>query len=733
MKYGAKLGELDANLLLLNIVLYANAVRSLYRTRLIQYLAVSALIGALLAVLAAPVVAVTGAVMRNVIEEFQELPAALTTPPLPERTRIVASDGTLVASIFDENRVEVPLQAVSPLMQQAMVAIEDSRYFYHNGFDLRGLIRAFFANAAAGEVVQGGSTITQQLVENTLLQAATTPEEVKAARAQSVLGKIQEIQYALQLERSLNKQQILERYLNVSYFGAGAYGIESAARRYFSKSANELNANESAIIAGIVQSPSANDPIAYPTRNQARRNVVLDRMVDLDFISRADANNYKSLSVADSLNPSPLANGCVSSYAPYFCDYVLTEIRNSPAYGVTLDDREAFLRQTGLTITTTLRPETQRSAQVAVDTTIPRDDESKKAISIVMVEPATGGIIAMAQNRLWGIEGDGYTTYNYAVGRANNGTVGMQAGSTFKAFTLAAAFQQRISPSLVISARSPKTFNFEDCYSGEPLEPYKVRNSTRSGKFTMAQATAYSVNTYFVRLAQLVTACEIGDVAEAMGVRTGTDGPVERVPSLTLGTINVTPLTMASSYGVFANKGIYCPATAIRRITDRSGKILSVPAARCNQAMERQVADGVTDMLTRVVDGDIEGRTGGRMSLGRPAAGKTGTTNENSSVWFVGYTPDVAAAVWVGDPRGGFKYPLKDITINGKYYKQVYGSTMAGPIWKTAMLTAHENLRKRGFKLNPWYEPTEVLLFPGQSTEVDLDIDNSNELPEGLD
>ena len=138
-------------------------------------------------------------------------------------------------------------------------------------------------------------------------------------------------------------------------------------------------------------------------------------------------------------------------------------------------------------------------------------------------------------------------------------------------------------------------------------------------------------------------------------------------------------------------------------------------------------------MLTRVVDGDIEGRTGGRMSLGRPAAGKTGTTNENSSVWFVGYTPDVAAAVWVGDPRGGFKYPLKDITINGKYYEQVYGSTMAGPIWKTAMLTAHENLRKRGFKLNPWYEPTEVLLFPGQSTEVDLDIDNSNELPEGLD
>jgi membrane peptidoglycan carboxypeptidase len=708
-------------------------MRSGFRSRLIQYLAISTLIGAMVALAAAPVVAVTGAVLRNAITEFQNLPAALTTPPLPERTRIVASDGTLVGSIFDENRVEVPLQAVSPLMQQAMIAIEDSRFFLHNGFDLRGLIRAFFANAAAGEVVQGGSTITQQLVENTLLQVATTPEEVKAARAQSVLGKIQEIQYALQLERTLSKQQILERYLNVSYFGAGAYGIESAARRYFSKSATELNANESAIIAGIVQSPSANDPLAYPDRNEARRNVVLDRMVDLGFLSRDDANTYKDLSVADSLDPSPLANGCVSSYAPYFCDYVLTEIRNNPAYGATLDDREAFLRQTGLTIETTLRPDVQRSAQSAVDTTIPRDDESKKAISIVMVEPATGGIIAMAQNRLWGTEGDGYTTYNYGVGRANNGTVGMQAGSTFKAYTLAAAFKQGISPSLVINARNPKTFNFVDCLSGEPMEPYIVRNSTRSGRFTMAQATAYSVNTYFVKLAQQVTPCAIGDIAEDMGVRTGSGDLVERVPSLTLGVINVTPLTMASSYGVFANKGIYCPPTAINKITDRTGKILSVPAARCSQAMEPAVADGVTDMLTRVIDGAIEGRTGARMSLGRPAAGKTGTTNENSSVWFVGYTPDVSAAVWVGDPRGGFKYPLQDITINGKYYRQVYGSTMAGPIWKTAMETAHQNIPRRGFKLKPNYDPAEVLLFPGAGSVIDGESTIEDELPEGID
>jgi len=726
-------GEFAANLYTRKHVAYAYAMRSTFLSRFVQFVAIATLIGALTAVAAAPVVALSGAALRNVIVEFQNLPAALTTPPLPERTRILANDGTLVASIFDENRVEIPLQAVSPLMQQAMIAVEDSRFFEHSGFDLRGLVRAFFANATAGEVVQGGSTITQQLVENTLLQTATTPEEVQAARAQSVLGKIQEIQYALQLERTLTKQQILERYLNVSYFGAGAYGIESAARRYFSKSAAELNANESAIIAGIVQSPSANDPIAYPERNEARRNVVLERMVDLGFLSRADANKYKALSVAQSLDSSELSNGCVSSYAPFFCDYVLTEIRNTPAYGATLDDREAFLRQTGLTIQTTLRPDVQRSAQAAVDTTIPRDDESKKAISIVMVEPASGGIIAMAQNRLWGTEGDGYTTYNYAVGRENNGTVGMQAGSTFKAYTLAAAFNQRISPSLVISARSPKTFNFTDCLSGEPLEPYTVRNSTRSGRFTMAQATAYSVNTYFVQLSQMVTPCAIGDIAEAMGVRTGSGGPVERVSSLTLGVINVTPLTMASSYGVFANKGIYCPPTAIAKITDRTGQIVSVPATRCSKAMEPQVADGVTDMLTRVVDGGIDGRTGARMSLGRPAAGKTGTTNENSSVWFVGYTPDVAAAVWVGDPRGGFKYPLQDITINGKYYRQVYGSTMAGPIWKTAMLTAHQGKPKRSFNLETWYDPLEVLLFPGESTVIEPAPSVEDEIPEGLD
>lgn len=708
-----KLSEQPLKIVSIPRLAYAWAImQPSFRDKFIKFVAIAALIGAVIATVTAPAIAVGSRYLKNAIDDFQNLPAALTQPTLPERTRITASDGTLVASIFDENRVEIPLQAVSTAMQQAMVAIEDARFFEHNGFDLRGIVRAFVSNAAAGEVVQGGSTLTQQLVENTLLQTATTPEELSDARAQSILGKIREIQYALQLERELSKQQILERYLNVSYFGAGAYGVEAAAKRYFSRSADELTVIQAATIAGIVQSPSANDPLQNPAKSESRRDLVLDRMADLKFIPRSESDRLKQIPIQTILQPGQLSNGCVSSYAPFFCDYVLTEIRNNPAYGATLEDREAFLRQTGLRISTTLRPETQLSAQRAVNSTIPPADASKKAAAIVMVEPATGGIIAMAQNRYWGIEGDGYTTYNYSVGRANNGTVGMQAGSTFKAFTLAAAMQQRISPSLTINARTPKTFNFIDCLSGEPMEPYIVNNSTRSGRFTMAQATAYSVNTYFVALAQKVTPCAVASVAQAVGMRTGTDGPIEAIPSLTLGTVPVTPLGMASSYGTFANRGIYCPPTAITKIEDRNGKVLSVPTARCNQAIDKGTADGVTDLLTRVVDGTIPGRTGARMSLGRPAAGKTGTTNENSSVWFVGYTPDVAAAVWVGDPRGGFKYPLQDITINGKYYEQVYGSTMAGPIWKTAMLTAHENLPIRRFGLQPWYDRSEVTLTP---------------------
>jgi len=266
----------------------------------------------------------------------------------------------------------------------------------------------------------------------------------------------------------------------------------------------------------------------------------------------------------------------------------------------------------------------------------------------------------------------------------------MQAGSTFKIFTLAAALNAGISPYEAIPSPSPNTFtNFVNCETGAIFPPVTVNNSTTSGTLNMAQATAYSTNTYFMAIEERAGICSVADMAESVGVYRGNGEPLSRVPSLTLGSVEVTPLEMANGYATFAAHGQYCAPIAIIDLIDRAGTSLPVPSAGCRQVVPRPVADSVTELLVGVVDGPLGGRTGARMSLGdRPAAGKTGTTNESAAVWFAGYTPQLAAAVWVGDPRGGFAYPMKDITINGTYYRQVFGGSLPGPIWKQSMETA---------------------------------------------
>jgi membrane peptidoglycan carboxypeptidase len=311
----------------------------------------------------------------------------------------------------------------------------------------------------------------------------------------------------------------------------------------------------------------------------------------------------------------------------------------------------------------------------------------------------------MAQNREWGLKGRGKTTYNYNVDQGFGGTIGMQAGSTFKVFTLAAALEQGFSPMEGIDAPNPKTFeDFVNCTDGTPFEPVTVRNSGSEGFLNMFQATAFSTNTYFVTLAERFGLCRQAEIAEEMGVRLATGDPLQRVPTFSLGTMEVSPLSMAGAYAAFANHGTYCQPRVVLEITDRYGDNLSVPDPRCREVISRNVADAVTGVLTNVIDGPFDGRTGGLMSLpDRPAAGKTGSTNENAAIWFAGFTPQVAAAVWVGDPRGGFAYPMTDVTINGTYYSYVTGGQIPGPIWREAMMAAHANLLPQAFELlNEW-------------------------------
>ena len=676
---------------------------------LLGLLVVAVIGGFIVAGMALPVLGPVGILARDSITSFDELPADIREPALPVRTRVYAADGTKIATVFEENRKEVALAKVAPVMAQAVIAIEDSRFYDHNGFDPRGFLRAAVTNVTSGGVAQGGSTLTMQYVKNVLLTSADTDAERAAAQEDTIARKLREIRYAMAIEKRLKKDEILERYLNISYYGARAYGVEAAAQRYFSKKASELTLVEAATLAGIVQKPSKFDPTRNPSDSQERRDVVLNRMAELGYITTEQAREAKAQDVEDYLDPKVQYNGCTTSFAPYFCDYAIRQVTQLQVLGATREEREAAWHAGGYKVYTTLDMKAQKAAKKAVMAAIPPKDPSKKATAIAMITPGSGDIRAMAQNRVWGT-GDAQkqwweTTYNYAVDLADGGTQGMQAGSTFKLFTIVAALEQGISPFTVINAPPQKVFTgFVGCngglLSGKDSggdAPWTVNNSTSSGSFDMLRGAAYSVNTYFVELEKRAGVCQTVDAARRMGVVTGSGadlgevqsgGITGEVASFTLGSTPVSPLTLANAYATIAAHGVYCEPRVISRIVDRNGNELSVPAPKCQQAISRNVADGAAAVLTNVVDGNISGRTGGPMAMGRDAIGKTGTIDTNAAVWFAGATPDLGAAVWVGDPRGGYGHPLHNITINGRYYPKVFGSSLPGPTWRSAMLGA---------------------------------------------
>jgi membrane peptidoglycan carboxypeptidase len=674
-------------------------------TQIAMLVVVSIVAGVLAAGLALPVVGAAGAAAKNTAESFNNLPSELQTPPLPQTSTILAANGSVIARIYSENRIVVPLQAIAPVLQRAVVAIEDSRFYEHGGVDIHGALRALAANLQSGSVQEGASTLTMQYVRNVLVVTAQTDAERAAARAVTTARKLREMRLAIGLEQRWTKQQILEGYLNIAYFGAGAYGAEAASRRYFSKSAKDLTLPEAAMLAGIVQQPVAFDPLLNPAASQQRRDVVLDRMLQLGDITQAQHDQAVAVPVKAMLKPRDVPNGCTTSAAPFFCDYVMHQLLNDPTFGKTAEDRKALIDQGGLVIRTTLDVKAQSAAQASVEKYIPYNDPSGKAAALAMVEPGTGSIKAMAENRRWGVSGLGYTTYNYAVDAADGGTVGMQAGSTFKAFTLAAALQQGIPINEPIAAPQTRTFTgFTNC-SGQKFAPYTLSNSTGAGTFNMRTGTALSINTFFVELERRTGICQPVQIAEALGVHTGSGKPPSQVPSFTLGVDDVTPLTMASAYATFAAQGKYCAPRAITSVADRNGKQLPVPPVRCSQALDPAIANGVASILAGVIDGPIRGRTGASMSLGRPAGGKTGTTDSNAAVWFVGFVPQLSTAVWAGDPRGGFGHPMQNVTINGHYYVQVYGLSIPGPIWRETMKAALQGVPVQQF---PALDPTVI-------------------------
>lgn len=657
--------------------------------------ALSALLGLLVAGLAIPFAGAIGVGAKSLSKSVKDLPEDLQTPPLAQRTRVLDRDGHLIATFYDENRVNVTLDKIAPIMQQAIIAIEDTKFYEHGPLDVKGTLRAFLTNQANNGITQGGSTITQQMVKMTLLSQATTKAEREAATADTYQRKFTELRYAIGVEQKYSKDWILERYLNIAYFGDGAYGVQSAARHYFGVNASDLNLRQAALLAGLVKNPVGYDPTSFPEKATERRDLVLRRMAELDLISSEQADAAQATPLG--LKVTPSRNGCLGSKAPFFCDYVRRYLLADPSLGTTVEERQRLLNSGGLTIRTTLNQKFQRAADRATANHVKATDSAIGALA--MVEPGTGSVLAISQSRPMGRnKKKGQTFLDYVVDSKYGDSNGFQAGSTFKVFIIAAALEMGLSPGTTFNAartmRIPQN-EFKDCngpYAN--FAPWVVSNSTTSGRKNMYTGTRESVNTFFAQLEKKTGLCKPYALARAMGVDL-TDPARERVPSFTLGIADVSPLEMAGAYATFAARGEHCENRPVNRIINADGKIFKDYPKDCKQVMSEGTADTVNDILRGVLE---PGGFGSRLALNKPSAGKTGTIQDNKAVWFNGYTPAVSTASMIaGANQQGEPITLNGQTIGGRYIASAFGSTNAGPMWAEAMRAIQDDLPDEDF------------------------------------
>lgn len=658
--------------------------------KIVAFFGVSALCGVLAAGMLIPAASVAGSTASVGMDFFEALPAELKQEPLSQPSTILAKDGTKLATFYAENRTPVPLDKISKNMQEAIVSIEDERFYEHNGVDLRGIARAAAHNLTSSSQ-QGASTLTQQYVNNVLINAAflngADKSDITYSGTKNLADKLREAKLAISVEKEFTKQQILQGYLNLVLFSGTTYGVEAAAQRFFSVHAEDLNIPQSAMLAGMVQRPNTFNPITNPELTLKRRNTVLAAMLRTDAITQKEYD--KAVKTDLGLDPKELKSGCYGApSANYFCDYVAHLILKDPAYGKTKEAREALLYRGGLTIKTTLDPRLQKEAEKETQKTIPADDSSDMGAAIVTVEPGTGNILAMAQNKKYGSipDNQSYTTYNFNVGQSMGGTRGFQGGSTMKPYTAIAWLEDgRKMTDTVDASRDSYPASFHWKASCMPkgyvsLDPpgYTVGNASPGFKrrMTVDYGLYWSINTATVAEASKLDLCKIADVTKRTGLfNAWDDKPITGAnPSFVIGSVNITPLAQATAFATFANKGEYCENRALESVTDAAGNSYKVPGISCEQVIEPDVINTLNGTLKRIA--------GTRVAKGRisePIAGKTGTNNSASSTWFVGYTTGTSTASWTGRFTGN--QSTKGETINGKTYDYVDSSTLAAPQW----------------------------------------------------
>ncbi|HJX45330.1 MAG TPA: transglycosylase domain-containing protein, partial [Geodermatophilus sp.] len=598
------------------------------------------LAGALVAAIALPWAGGAGVLVRNSMTSPGELPPALTES-VSGNTRVLAADGSLITGFYTNDRTPVPGDRIAAVMKQALVDIEDARFYEHNGLDVQGTLRAAVTNAAAGSVQEGGSTLTQQLVKQTLLETADTAEDRQAATEQDgqagVARKLREARLARALERTASKDEILTRYLNTVYFGQGAYGIQSAAQRYFSVDAADLDLSQAAMLAGLVQSPTNDDPITNPANAQVRRNQVLQRMFDLGHISAQDLTGISASPVA--VQPGGASpNGCIDAViGGFFCAHLQQYLVQ------TLGIDQATLDDGGLTVQTTLRPDVQAAGDQAVLSVLPMGDPLAGMYTVV--EPGTGHLLAMSVNRRYGCsEADCESV-------VLNTAYSQGAGSTYKVFTAAAALERGIPADHSLTTSNPYVSRV---YTNDG-RPYVVQAFAGADQPTMdmEEALYRSSNPYFMALQDELGSVE-GPVrvAERMGMRFTASSADQIIAgnrgSFTLGAEATSPLDLAGAYATLAAGGTQCDPTPVTAVLDRDGEPLTGPdgepvvgSSTCTPgAVAPAVANTLAQMMRKDVEPGYPGQTAAAAYVpGHQIAGKTGTTQNNFSVAFAGFTP----------------------------------------------------------------------------------------------
>jgi membrane peptidoglycan carboxypeptidase len=669
------------------------------------------LAGVVVAAAAFPAVAFTGLTAKQGSDSFQSLPSNLQIPQQPQISYLYANDGkTLIAQIYDENRKDVSLTDVAPTMRQAIVAAEDTRFYHHHGVDLKGVVRALVANGTSGEVEQGSSTLTMQYVRNVLkTNPNLTPEERAEATQDTTARKLTEMRYAVALEKKLTKAQILDRYLNITYFGDGAYGIYAASETYFSKPPSKLTVNEAATIAGIVQTPDQ-DPTKDMKYATERRNYVLGSMVKMGDITKARARAERAKPIKLNLSSTP--NGCISvpSNHPdwgFYCDYVEQWWQQQKAFGDTPAERLYNLKTGGYKIITSMDPQVQRTATKQSQILYGKTDP--KIMPIAAIEPGTGHVLALSVNRNYSLDSnscgksckrpntvDPLITGSFADKAGYRSDYpGYQTGSTFKMFTMLAALSQLNSDGshkypLDTGYNAPVQYATD--YPIDPSSPaactganggsvYCVKNDSDSNYFVgyrnMWTGFAHSVNTYFVWLEQQVGPQNAVNMAKKLGI-TFYGNPNQSDPAtdawlsnnasqwgaFTLGVVATYPLTLANAYATIAADGKYCSPDPVNRIVGPNGNTLGAGQPDCHQAIDPDIARAATDATRCTVNQspyygscNTEGGTNGTAygvagELGDwQFGGKTGSSQDNATESFVGITTKVAAASTAVDPN----------------------------------------------------------------------------------